>query len=147
MSQSSKQSLTEAVVNTLVGTIVTFLFSPLIYWMCAVEISWPQMGIATVLFTILSILRNYVIRRAFNKQTDISTPLIVKYPGDRYFAGYDINDQRDAHSLVIYDQQTSTLIYESHNWVEVDRAMDLLKSLNIPITKENHYDISKNSSR
>lgn len=68
MSQSKKKSLLESVVNTFVGMIVTMIFSPVIYWLCNVEISWPQMSYAMILFTILSIARNYVIRRIFNKK-------------------------------------------------------------------------------
>lgn len=66
--QSKKKSLLESVVNTFVGMIITMIFSPVIYWLCNVEISWPQMSYAMILFTILSILRNYVIRRIFNKK-------------------------------------------------------------------------------
>jgi membrane protein implicated in regulation of membrane protease activity len=66
--QSKQKSLIESIVNTFVGLLVTLLFSPFIYWVCGVEISYIQMSYATVLFTILSILRNYFIRRFFNKQ-------------------------------------------------------------------------------
>lgn len=65
--QSKKGSIIESIVNTAVGLVVTIIFSPLIYWICDVEISLPQMGMATILFTVLSIARNYVIRRFFNK--------------------------------------------------------------------------------
>lgn len=60
-------SLIESLVNTLIGLVITMLFSPVIYWVCDVEMSLPQMGLATLLFTILSILRNYFIRRYFTK--------------------------------------------------------------------------------
>jgi uncharacterized membrane protein len=65
--QSKKGSWIESMVNTFVGLIVTLVCSPVIYWLCDVKMSYPQMGLATLLFTILSILRNYVIRRFFNK--------------------------------------------------------------------------------
>jgi len=65
--QSKRNSLIESVVNTFVGFVVTLVFSPIFYWICGVDISVPQMGILTLLFTILSILRNYIIRRFFNK--------------------------------------------------------------------------------
>jgi uncharacterized membrane protein len=67
-SQSKKGSIIESIVNTAVGLVITIIFSPLIYWICDVKISYPQMGLATILFTVLSIARNYVIRRFFNKQ-------------------------------------------------------------------------------
>jgi hypothetical protein len=68
MSQSKRKSFIESLVNTFVGMIVTMLFSPVIYWLCNVEISWPQMSYAMILFTVLSIARNYVIRRIFNRK-------------------------------------------------------------------------------
>lgn len=67
MVQSKKKSLVESVVNTFVGLLITLVASPFIYWICDVKISYPQMTVATLLFTVLSILRNYVIRRWFNK--------------------------------------------------------------------------------
>ena len=66
--QSKKQSIIESIVNTFVGFIITIAFSPLIYGICGVTMSLPQMGGATILFTLLSIIRNYIIRRWFNKK-------------------------------------------------------------------------------
>lgn len=68
MSQSKARSFGEAVVNTGFGLVITFAVSPLIYWMCDVKISIPQMTGATLLFTLVSVIRNYVIRRIFNKK-------------------------------------------------------------------------------
>lgn len=65
--QTKKGSLIEAVVNTLIGFTITLLFSPLIYWICGVNMKASQMGLVTALFTLLSILRGYVVRRFFNK--------------------------------------------------------------------------------
>lgn len=67
MSQSKKKSIIESLVNTLIGLLITFAVSPLIYWLCEVKISIPQMTGATLLFTLVSIGRNYIIRRIFNK--------------------------------------------------------------------------------
>ena len=66
--QSKKSSFIESLVNTFVGFIVTIAFSPFIYWLCDVQINLPQMSVVTILFTILSIARNYIIRRFFNKK-------------------------------------------------------------------------------
>lgn len=66
--QSKSKSFLESVVNTLAGMIVTFAASPFIYGMCNVPVSYEQIGWLTVAFTVLSILRNYFIRRIFNKQ-------------------------------------------------------------------------------
>lgn len=67
--QSKKLSFIEAVFNTAIGLITTLVFSPLIYWMIGVQMTYNQMSGATVLFTILSIARNFIIRRFFNKKT------------------------------------------------------------------------------
>jgi len=67
MTQTKRKSFIESLANTLVGLIVTIVFSPLIYWVCDVKISLPKMNVVALLFTILSVIRNYVIRRWFNK--------------------------------------------------------------------------------
>jgi uncharacterized membrane protein len=68
MSQTKKNSLLEAVTNTFIGFLTTLLVSPLIYWICDVSVSLPKMTWITVLFTVVSVIRNYVIRRWFNKK-------------------------------------------------------------------------------
>ena len=66
--QTKKGSFIESLTNVGVGFIVTLIFSPLIYWICDIEISHTQIGEATLLFTILSVVRSYVIRRFFNNK-------------------------------------------------------------------------------
>lgn len=65
--QTKKFSLIEAITNTLIGYFVTLICSPFIYWVCEVEISFNKLTLVTLLFTLLSIIRGYVIRRFFNK--------------------------------------------------------------------------------
>jgi len=67
MTQTKRKSFIESLANTLVGLIVTIVFSPLIYWVCDIKISLPKMNMVALFFTILSVIRNYVIRRWFNK--------------------------------------------------------------------------------
>jgi hypothetical protein len=66
MSQSKKNSFIEACINTVMGFILTLLLSHPIYWLCNIEISHSQVVWATLLFTIVSIIRSYLIRRIFN---------------------------------------------------------------------------------
>ena len=66
MKQSKVESLVEAIINTFIGFIITIIFSPLIYHITNVPISHSQMGYTTLLFTVLSVIRSYVIRRYFN---------------------------------------------------------------------------------
>lgn len=54
-------------VNTFVGLLITILVSPFIYWLCDIEMSFPKMNMVAALFTVVSIIRNYIIRRWFNK--------------------------------------------------------------------------------
>ena len=66
--QSKKNSLIEGVINTFIGLVTTLIFSPLIYRICGVKITVGEMSLATALFTALSVARNYLIRRWFNKE-------------------------------------------------------------------------------
>lgn len=66
MEQTKKLSFIESVTNTFIGFVITLLISPAIYWLCDVNITYTKMTLTTLLFTIVSILRNYVIRRWFN---------------------------------------------------------------------------------
>lgn len=65
MSQSRKESLIEASVNTAIGLLITFAFLPVVNKICGIEMSGGQMTLSTVLFTIISVGRGYLIRRFF----------------------------------------------------------------------------------
>ena len=64
--QSKLESFIEACVSTVVGLVVTMSAYPLINLLCDVKMSTSQVAMSTVLFTILSVARGYVIRRFFN---------------------------------------------------------------------------------
>lgn len=66
--QSKKGSFFEAISNTIIGYVITLIFSPFLYGICGIEYRTSQLCIVTLLFTILSICRGYVIRRWFNKK-------------------------------------------------------------------------------
>lgn len=66
--QTKKNSFKEACINTLIGFLITLLFSPLIYAICGIKTSPSQLGLATFYFTIISVGRSYIIRRYFNKK-------------------------------------------------------------------------------
>ncbi|MBU2923033.1 hypothetical protein KO504_16915 [Winogradskyella psychrotolerans] len=68
MSQSKKQSFTEALSNTAVGFIVSYISTFLIFPAVGFESSPGKNLIITIYFTIVSILRGYVIRRWFNNK-------------------------------------------------------------------------------
>ncbi len=66
--QSKKNSFIEALVNTFIGFIITLGCSFFIYPLCGVKASIGSMSGVTFCFTIISIIRQYVIRRFFNKK-------------------------------------------------------------------------------
>lgn len=67
MKQTKQKSFIEAIINTGVGLIITLTFSPLVYWIVGAKVTASQMTAATAMFTVISIVRNYIIRRWFNK--------------------------------------------------------------------------------
>jgi len=66
--QTRKHSIKEAVVNTFIGWLSTLIFSYPIYWVCGVKCNGWQLNSVVLCFTALSVVRNYVIRRWFNKR-------------------------------------------------------------------------------
>jgi membrane protein implicated in regulation of membrane protease activity len=75
MKQSKKESLIEACTNTGVGFLTTLIFSYPIYYWFGVKINTSQLAGVTVLFTIISIVRSYIIRRWFNNLQGVKNKL------------------------------------------------------------------------
>jgi membrane protein implicated in regulation of membrane protease activity len=69
-SQTKLNSIIESISNTAVGLLTTLILSPLIYDIVGMKYTYTQLGMATVLFTAISIIRGYIIRRFFNKKTN-----------------------------------------------------------------------------
>jgi len=67
--QPKKHSLIESITNTLVGFIISLLVQLIIYPVLDIEVKFHQNIIITVVFTVVSIVRGYVIRRYFNKKS------------------------------------------------------------------------------
>jgi hypothetical protein len=65
--QTRKFSWIEAITNTVVGFVVSFLIQIVIYPAMGIPVRFSQNIIITCVFTIASILRGYLIRRLFNK--------------------------------------------------------------------------------
>ena len=66
--QTKTHSILESITNTGIGVLTTLIFSPIIYSMIGMEYTYSQLGMATILFTILSIIRGYIVRRFFNNK-------------------------------------------------------------------------------
>ena len=65
--QSKKLSIVEAVSNTLIGLLTSFIIQIIIYPILNIEVSINQNIIITFVFFIASIIRGYLVRRLFNK--------------------------------------------------------------------------------
>lgn len=69
MSQSKRQSLIEAITNTTVGFGISLLSISIILPLMGFETSTGQNITLTVYFTLISIVRSYILRRIFNKKS------------------------------------------------------------------------------
>ena len=67
--QSKKNSFIESLLNTLVGFLISLLVQLLIYPILNIPVTIFQNIIITSVFTIVSIIRGYIIRRYFNSKT------------------------------------------------------------------------------
>lgn len=66
--QTKRHSLLESVTNVAVGFIISLLATFIIFPIAGVESSFAQNLEITLYYTIIAIVRNYVIRRFFNKK-------------------------------------------------------------------------------
>lgn len=69
MSQSKKHSLIEAITNTTVGFGISLLSISIILPLMGFETSIEQNITLTIYFTLISIVRSYILRRIFNKKS------------------------------------------------------------------------------
>ena len=65
MAQTKKQSLFESVVNVLVGFWVAVLIQVLVFPIFEIEATFGENLAISFIFTIVSILRGYILRRFF----------------------------------------------------------------------------------
>ena len=65
--QDKKQSMVEAVGNTVIGLVVSVVIQLIIYPTLNIDVSIEQNFILTSVFFLVSIARNYLTRRLFNK--------------------------------------------------------------------------------
>lgn len=68
MAQNKKQSFTETIISTFIGLSVSLITQIIIFPLYGLEVSFNQNIQITIIFTIVSILRGYLIRRYFNKK-------------------------------------------------------------------------------
>lgn len=70
MKQSRIDSLMEALTNVFIGFTINFAANWLILpWFFGIEANLVSFAWLGVIYTVISIARSYIIRRAFNGQT------------------------------------------------------------------------------
>lgn len=67
MSQTKLLSFIEAWANTIVGFVVAFITQVLVFPLYDVHISMAQDFQIVVIFSVISVIRSYLLRRAFNR--------------------------------------------------------------------------------
>ena len=67
--QSKLDSLIEASINTFIGFVIAFISQLVFFPIVGIEVTLAQNFILTVLFTLVSISRGYLVRRYFNKKS------------------------------------------------------------------------------
>lgn len=68
MKQSKTQSLKETVISTFIGLAVSLITQIIIFPLYGMEVSFNQNIQITIIFTVVSILRGYLVRRYFNRK-------------------------------------------------------------------------------
>ena len=69
MGQSRRQSFFESLTNTAIGFGISFASTFLIFPLVGIASSGGKNFIITCYFTVISILRGYLLRRVFNKRS------------------------------------------------------------------------------
>lgn len=68
MKQTKKQSFLESLTNTGIGFIISLAATFVIFPLVGYQTTVSKNIIVTLFFTVVSILRGYIIRRYFNKR-------------------------------------------------------------------------------
>ena len=68
--QTKYQSLIESLINILIGYLTALLSQVLIFPLFDIDVSLQDNLLIGLYFTIISLLRSYLVRRYFNKRID-----------------------------------------------------------------------------
>ena len=68
--QTKYQSLIESLTNILIGYLTALLSQVLIFPLFDIDVSLQDNLLIGLYFTIISLLRSYLVRRYFNKRID-----------------------------------------------------------------------------
>jgi len=64
--QSKSQSVIETISMTIISILISFFGSIIIYPLCGLTVSITHISYMTIIFTIISFSKSYIIRRWFN---------------------------------------------------------------------------------
>jgi len=64
--QSRIDSFIEAVINTSIGFFVSLVVWIIVAWAMSIPVTWDQNILITLIFTVVSVIRSYLLRRLFN---------------------------------------------------------------------------------
>lgn len=67
--QTKKQSFVESLANVTIGFLITIISLHILFPLLGIENHAGKNTLITIYLTILSILRNYLLRRYFNQKT------------------------------------------------------------------------------
>lgn len=67
--QTKKDSLKESIINTLIGMGISYITLIGVNALYGLKLSLFDSFEITLIFTVVSVVRNYVIRRYFNKKS------------------------------------------------------------------------------
>ena len=68
--QTKKQSLIESLTNILIGYLTALLSQLLIFPLFNIYVTFQDNLLIGLYFTIISLIRSYLVRRYFNKRID-----------------------------------------------------------------------------
>ena len=68
--QTKYQSLIESLTNILIGYLTALLSQVLIFPLFDIDVSFQDNLLIGLYFTIISLLRSYLVRRYFNKKVE-----------------------------------------------------------------------------
>ncbi len=66
--QTKKQSLTETIVNILLGLIISFVIQLILFPILNIPVTINENIIIMIVFFVASLVRGYLVRRYFNKK-------------------------------------------------------------------------------
>ncbi len=68
--QTKYQSLIESLTNILIGYLTALLSQVLIFPLFDIDVSFQDNLLIGLYFTVISLLRSYLVRRCFNKKQE-----------------------------------------------------------------------------